>query len=108
MCFHHFNNSSLNGISPVIFYLALHLGSLSFLRGLRAKDRDLVPIQIALILQVHEELVLSGERMDSRLLCQDFVLNEWDQMQVDFLSLDLSDLEDLLVCQGLMLVEQEQ
>ena len=75
MRFHHLNNRSFNSIPPIILYFALDLGGLCFLCSLGAKDRDLVSVQIALILQVHEDLVLCRERMDSRFFCQDFVLN---------------------------------
>ena len=42
------------------------------------------------------------------LLAQDFVLNERDQVQLDFMSLDLGYLQDLLVSQHSMLVKQKQ
>ena len=75
MCFHYLNDGSLNGIPSIILYFTLNLSGLCLFVLLGPQNWDLIPVQIALILQVHEDLVLCRELLDLRFLCQNFVLN---------------------------------
>ena len=55
---HDLDNGGLNGISSIILHLALHLGGLCLLGRLGAHHGNLVSVKIALVLWVHEQLVI--------------------------------------------------
>ena len=108
MGLHDLDDCGLDGVASVVLYFTLHLSGVSILLRLGVEHGDLVTVHVALELRVHLHLVFGGERVDLRILQNDFLLDERDEVLMELISWDLGHLKELLVGDHGVFVEHQQ
>ena len=104
---HDFDHCGFDGVSTIILNLALHLLRVRLLLSFRVQHGDLVAVHIAAEVNIYLHGILSRKAVYLWILDYNLLLDQWNQVLVEFVSGNLGHLEERLVRDDWILVEEE-